>query len=458
VIATGKTFLLAAGVTMLGGSLAYGAQPPDVVASDSVNNTAMGTNVLAHYDTNHGESGNTGAGFNALANVIIGAENTAFGTSALVGDYGTFGSTAVGSHALMPDGNGGNTAVGNHALSSVSYPGNDNTAIGSVSLGSNTTGVYNTAAGAASLYSNTTGNYNCAVGYQALFSNTASNDNAALGYQALHANRGSANAASGMKALFANTSGIDNSAMGSYALQNNTSGNFNTALGNVASQSNTTGAANTAVGRSALIRNTTGSNNIALGANAGDNLTGSNNIDIGNQGYAGETGTIRIGAPSTQSAVFISGISSARVTGSPVFVSANGQLGVLASAARYKTSIESLGEMTKLNALRPVSFHLKNDPEGNVQYGLIAEEVAKIFPDLAIRDAAGRIQGVRYDEMAPLLLRRIQRQEARIAANEAALEDIRQHIAQLNESTRKLRSAAADVQARGATLASRGTR
>jgi hypothetical protein len=130
---------------------------------------------------------------------------------------------------------------------------------------------------------------------------------------------------------------------------------------------------------------------------------------------AGESGIIRIGTPSTQITTYIAGIENAKVTGSPVYVTASGQLGVLASSERYKTAIAPMGaETEKLQELRPVSFHLKSDPRGAVQYGLIAEEVAKVYPELVIRDQAGTIQGVRYDELAPMLLNEVQKQAAEI--------------------------------------------
>jgi hypothetical protein len=158
-----------------------------------------------------------------------------------------------------------------------------------------------------------------------------------------------------------------------------------------------------------------------LGANAGYNLTsGSNNIDIANQGIAGDSGVIRIGAVNTQLKTYVAGIENAKVTGSVVYVTSSGQLGVLASSERYKTAIAPMaGTSTeKLQQLRPVSFRLKTDPNGTVQYGLIAEEVDKVYPELVIRDEAGKIQGVRYDELAPMLLNEVQKQQ-RINAAQA---------------------------------------
>ena len=176
--------------------------------------------------------------------------------------------------------------------------------------------------------------------------------------------------------------------------------------------------------------------------------TGSNNVDIGSTGSAGENGVIRIGGP-LQTAVYIAGIASTQLTGSPVYVGANGQLGVLASSERYKTEIASMGPSTqKLHELRPVSFHLKSDPRGTVQYGLIAEEVAKVFPELVIRDDAGTIQGVRYDELAPMLLSELQNQAVEIS-------ELRQQVAELNNLKLEMRAALVALNSKDQLIARR---
>jgi len=180
-------------------------------------------------------------------------------------------------------------------------------------------------------------------------------------------------------------------------LSSNLTGNFNTAIGELSLQANT------------------GSNNIAEGYLAGYYLTtGSNNIDIGNRGAAAEGNTIRIGA--AQTATYIAGIYGTPVTGSPVYVSSTGQLGVVTSSERFKTAIAPMGaNSAKLQQLRPVTFKLRSDAKGTRQYGLIAEEVAKVYPELVIRDEKGRIDGVRYDELAPMLLNEVQRQQTAAA-------------------------------------------
>jgi hypothetical protein len=180
--------------------------------------------------------------------------------------------------------------------------------------------------------------------------------------------------------------------------------------------------------------------NIAIGVAAGTNLTsGSNNIDIGNQGVAAESNTIRIGTKSTQTATYIAGIYGTSVSGSAVMVSSTGQLGAVVSSERFKTAIAPMGENSgKLQQLRPVTFKLKTDPKGPLQYGLIAEEVAKVYPDLVIRDQAGRIAGVRYDELAAILLNEVQQQQKRksaqderIAAQQGQFDVMQRQLAEL---------------------------
>jgi hypothetical protein len=166
---------------------------------------------------------------------------------------------------------------------------------------------------------------------------------------------------------------------------------------------NRTGNYNTASGTDALFSNTSGSSNIAEGYKAGYNLTtGSNNIDIGNLGVAARAARSASARHQPKSKTFIAGIYGTSVTGSAVVVSSTGQLGVTVSSERYKTGITPMGRpLAKLGQLRPVTFHLKTDPHGALQYGLIAEEVAKVYPDLVIRNESGRIDGLRYDELAP---------------------------------------------------------
>jgi hypothetical protein len=326
-----------------------------------------------------------------------------------------------------------NTAMGTNALLHVNLDesGCHNTATGEDALYSDTSGSYNTASGFSSLFSNTTGNNNTAFGFQSLYFNTTGIDNAANGYQALYKNTtGTFNTASGSGALYGNTTADYSTASGYEALYNSNGGS-NTASGYQVLYANTSGGNNTASGVHALASNTTGSSNVAFGWHAGYNLTtGSNNVDISSVGVAAENGAIRIGTTGTQTKAFIAGIYGTSVSGSAVMVNSSGQLGVVVSSERFKTDITPIGTDTaQLQALRPVKFHLKSDPNGAVQYGLIAEEVAKVYPQLVVRDENGRIDGVRYDELAPMLLNEMQEQQKVVAAQSAKIADQDQRAA-----------------------------
>jgi hypothetical protein len=387
---------------------AYGTQPPDVVNSDDAENTAMGTDTLQTLTTG---SSNTGGGAFALDANSSGSNNSAFGSDTLNNNTTGNDNTAVGYQALI-----------------LSETGNNNTAVGSQALKFNSSGSDNTATGYWTLYTNTTGNFNTATGFDALYFNTTGNYNNASGYFALHDN----------------TTGQQNSATGVQALYGNHTGNFNTASGT-----------------DALYSNTGGSSNIAEGYKAGYNLTtGSNNIDIGNLGVAAESATIRIGTTSTQTKTFIAGIYGTSVTGNTVVVSSTGQLGVTVSSERFKMGISPMGSNSqKLSELRPVTFHLKTDPKGALQYGLIAEEVAKVYPDLVIRDQTGRIDGVRYDELAPMLVNEMQQQHTQMTAKmDAQAEEIaglKQQMAEMKGLKQELRAALSKLQANDAVVAQR---
>jgi hypothetical protein len=341
----------------------------------------------------------------------------------------------------------------------------DNTGMGTNALHSLTAGQANTGSGFQTLINNTTGNWNTASGTAALYFNQTGNYNTAIGGEALEFNSSSNNTAAGYLALNNNSSGSNNTAVGYQALQSSFddslgalgSGSNNTAIGSGALFSYTSGSNNTASGWGALQSNTSGSNNIAIGQQAGFNLTtGSNNIDIGNVGLAGESNTIRIGTRGTQKATVIAGIYGTPVSGAAVVVSSTGRLGVTVSSERYKTAISPMGSNTaNLRQLRPVTFHLKTDPTGALQYGLIAEEVARVYPDLVIRNEAGRIDGVRYDELAPMLLNEVQLQQRKIAAQDehTAVQDAK--IGQLMMQLAEMHAALDKLQAKDELVAQR---
>jgi hypothetical protein len=230
-----------------------------------------------------------------------------------------------------------------------------------------------------------------------------------------------------------NTTGHFNTATGIAALHDNTVGLWNTATGESALAQNTTGIRNTAIGGAALIQNTTGNDNIALGYAAGQRVTGNNNIDIGNIGVGGgESNTIRIGTQGTQTLTFIAGIFGTGVNGSAVKINSNGRLGTVPSSARFKREIQSMEKASEvLLSVRPVRFRYKPDidPEGVPQFGLVAEDVEKVNPDLVDRDADGKPYTVRYDAVNAMLLneflkehRRVEEQGATIAKQQNQIE------------------------------------
>jgi hypothetical protein len=333
-----------------------------------------------------------------------------------------------------PDGGypGGNTAEGDSALFHLdTSQGVDNTADGFQALYSNTTGQANTATGDQALYSNTTGYANTATGASALISNTTGNQNTATG----------------LLALLNNTIGSGNTASGFVALPNNTTGNNNTATGFQALYHNTTingvaGGSNTANGWEALLNNTTGSGNIAVGASAGKHLTtGSNNIDIGALGVAGDSNTIRIGKRGVQTKAFIQGIHGVAVTGSTVVVNANGQLGVLPSSKRFKDEIKPMDKASgAILALKPVTFRYKQDIDSKCtpQFGLVAEEVAKVNPNLVSRDAKGDIYTVRYDAVNAMLLNEFLKEHHQVQDLKTIVVEQQKQIEALTAGLRKV--------------------
>jgi hypothetical protein len=317
-----------------------------------------------------------------------------------------------------------------------------NTATGSGALASNTTGSLNTATGAGALFSNTTGSNNTATGANALQSNTA----------------GINNTATGQGALFLNTTGDLNTAIGAGALQNNTTGSFNTAvggtnplfgnttgLGNVgigtdALQANSSGDNNTAIGTAALRGVTSGTSNIAIGNQAGSNLTGDayDNIHIGHPGVAGDCDTMRLGSVQTQTFIAgVRGVTTGLPAAVPVLIDPIGQLGTASSSREVKTDVRGMGEASNaLLRLRPVSFRYSAhaDRPGPREYGLIAEEVADVLPDLVVHDKAGQPEAVRYHLLPALLLNELQKQHRQLGAQAETIAAQAETIAGLKEA------------------------
>ncbi len=394
----------------------------------------------------------TGSVVNALASFDLAGLPFAFGSYSsgnvflgFAGNATTTGneSTAIGSGALVANTTGvSNTATGYKALSA-NTTGVVNTATGAYTLASNTTGFANVATGYAALGSNTTGSTNTATGDAALGRNTTGSFNTANGFNALASNTtGGANTAIGYGVLSYNTTGGTNTAVGYNVLFDNTKGTLNTAIGYTALGSNTAGGSNAACGAAALFFNTTGSGNTALGYEAGYNVaTGSNNIEIGNSGTSSDSGAIRIGTAGPQTSAFIAGIYGVKTSANnavPVLIDSNGNLGTISSSRRYKEDIQDMGDASSgLMRLRPVTFRYKKpfaDGSKPVQYGLIAEEVAEVYPDLVARSADGQIETVKYQLLDPMLLNEVQRQQAEIRELQERLSKMEAALASLSQA------------------------
>jgi hypothetical protein len=302
------------------------------------------------------------------------------------------------------------------------YP-NFTTAEGQHALQDLTTGAANTALGAFSLFANTTGSFNTAVGAGALDLNTG-DANTAVGVAALLLNTGTSNTAVGAAALEFNTGGGANTAIGSEALFSNTTGQFNTVNGSGALDHNTTGSSNTAIGTSALSSSTTGNGNIAVGVNAAGNVvTASNVICIGSNLSAADASDICfIGN--------IRGVTTINNNAIPVLIDSAGQLGTTSSSRRFKHDIKPMDKASEaILALKPVSFRYKVHKDRTPQFGLIAEDVAAVNPDLVVYDADGKPYTVRYDAVNAMLLneflkehKMVQEQGAMIACQRKQIE------------------------------------
>jgi hypothetical protein len=303
-----------------------------------------------------------------------------------------------------------------------------------------TTASYNAAFGLSALGADSTGSGNTAIGPNVLSLNSTGNFNTALGQNSLGLNTtGSLNVAVGENTLGLNTTASNNTAVGQAALTMSTTGATNAAFGQNALNSNTTGSSNTALGQNALPGNTTGATNVAIGTNAGAHIVaGHDNIHIAGDSTADESTTIRIGTQGLQTGTFVAGISGAPVGGGAmtVLVDGGGKLGTFVSSLRFKEDVQDMGEQTAdLMKLRPVTFHYKpeyDDSSHLLQYGLIAEEVAQVYPDLVQYDKDGQPFTVRYHLVNAMLLNEVQKQHREIAslrAQVAGVEELRAELA-----------------------------
>ena len=324
-----------------------------------------------------------------------------------------------------------------------------NTADGQLAL-AGVTGIYNSAFGIYACLSNGAANFNTGIGAGALFANTES-ENTGVGAGVLFTNTtGINNTGHGAFALFSNTTGLDNTAVGNRAMQSNIDGSRhtavgshalftcvaapdfagNTAVGTSALFSDTTGNFNTAIGDSALFSNTTGSGNIALGADAGSLIDGDNNIAIGNEGDASDSNTIRVGN-SSHERILIPAINNIVLgAGLPVTIdSTTGLLGVATSSKRFKENIKPMENASEaILSFNPVTFHYQSDEAGTPQFGLIAEEVAKLNPDLIVRDKNGDIYSVRYEAVNAMLLNEFLKAHKKIEQQEATIAQLEKNV------------------------------
>jgi hypothetical protein len=429
--------------------------------------TGVGAGTLL---SNTGNS-NTASGAGALLSNTSGGDNTANGAFALFNNTAS-GNTAVGSNALLNNTTGGtleniqgidvgpNVAVGWQALESNTVAGANTamgyqalhsfttgpvgleqlglcTAVGFQALANATGGFGNSGFGYQTLHNNTDGVLNTAVGVAALAANTTGGNNVAIGANALPANTtGDNNTANGATALVSNTTGGDNTAIGAFALSDNATGSQNTAIGHLALTINTADF-NTAIGDLALGSNTIGTSNTAVGTGALEFSNGSGNIALGVDAGNGVT---------TADAVICIGAAGANVTGScyignifgatspggmAVFVNSDGKLGTSVSSRRFKEEIKPMDKASEaILALQPVTFRYKKDfdPSGTAQFGLVAEEVEKVNPDLVVHDKDGKPYSVRYDQVNAMLLneflkehRKVEEQDCRIQQQETAI-------------------------------------
>jgi hypothetical protein len=362
---------------------------------------------------------NTAEGQNALFSLTSGVGNTAVGWFSLRADTSGGFNTGVGAAALLANAaSHGNTGVGAGALAL--NEGDFNTAVGAGALALNdTTG--NTGVGAAALGTNTTGDGNTAVGATALRFNTTGAGNTAVGAEALLNNDGTFNTAVGVDALTENTTGSGNTAIGARGI-------FSAA----ALGSNTTGDRNTAIGQNAFKSNTTGSDNTAVGFGAGANVTTANNVicigaDVAGADVSNTTWIGKVYAVTTQSG-----------TTAPVIVSDGGQLGTVASSERFKKDIATMEKASEaIMSLRPVTFHYKTDTKGTPQFGLIAEEVAKVNPALVLPDKDGQPYTVRYDAVNAMLLNEFLKEHRKNGEQEKTIAELKSGMTALTATVKE---------------------
>lgn len=367
----------------------------------------------------------------------------------LVGVVLTWFGFSQEAQAVLPPPDGGypnfNTAEGQKALFSLTT-GVGNTAVGSFPLFSATEASFNTATGVAALLFNTA-DQNTAIGAAALLNNTTGFGNTAVGFLALENNdTGSFNTATGIRALPNNTTGSSNTATGVGALLSNISGDSNTAIGEAAMQANSTGAENTAIGFGALLANNGGFGNTAVGYATLQSSTGDLNTALGvGAGFSVDTASdvtcigANVPGADVSSTTWIGNVynvTTQSATTLPVVVSNGGQLGTTPSSRRFKKDIQPMDHASEaILGLKPVTFQYKSDKTNTPQFGLVAEEVAEVNPDLVVPDKAGEIYTVRYDAVSAMLLNEFLKEHKRVQQLKS---DFEATVAQQQEEIRAL--------------------
>ena len=303
-------------------------------------------------------------------------------------------------------------------------------------------------------------NFNTAEGEDALFSLTTGDNNTAVGFDALFSDStGGRNTAVGSNALQHNTKGVANTAIGLDAMKSNSTGKANVAVGVDALIDNTAGFRNNAFGTESL-KKTTGSDNIGLGYEAGMNVTtGRFTISIGNIGLASDSNMIRIGTDGIQTTTFIAGIKETPVVGTAVAITADGQLGVTASSARFKEAIQPMDKASEaILALHPVTFRYKKDldPDAIPQFGLVAEDVAKVNPNLVARDNQGKPYTVRYEAVNAMVLNEFLKEHRKGQQQDATIGQLKSAVAQQQstnaEQQKEIQALAAALKAQAAEI------
>ncbi|OLB00815.1 MAG: hypothetical protein AUH08_07425 [Verrucomicrobia bacterium 13_2_20CM_54_12] len=323
----------------------------------------------------------------------------------------------------------------------------------------------NTADGQGALGSLTTGLYNSAFGFLSVLSLSDANFDTGVGAAALLVDNGGTNTAVGAGALLNNSDGADNNAVGAFALFNNVSGFFNNAHGRNALL-NSTGSQNNAMGDDAMFFNTTGSFNTAIGDDALDaNVDGNNNVAVGDEAGTGlgasVNNCIAINVPGAgpfatlDNTCFIGSIFDQPVsdvgTQEAVFVDQFNVVGISASSRRFKHDIQPMDKASEaILALKPVTFKYNADKNGRTQYGLIAEEVATVNPDLVVQHKDGEISTVRYEQVNAMLLneflkehKKVQNLEVTVAQQQQGMEVL---TAQLKEQAAQIQKVSAQLE------------